>query len=118
MPVYYLCSKNKGADQLCCYCEADLRLFSHMQNVGFLKTQLLYYPSSEQGRGWSACADAQLICTIIVHIMQKQVFNGVVPSSIVICPFPKAADRLMANIADLDQIVYSALSSRRNKVCI
>ena len=24
--LYYLCSKNKGADQLCGYCEADLRL--------------------------------------------------------------------------------------------
>ena len=24
--LYYLCSENKGADQLCGYCEADLRL--------------------------------------------------------------------------------------------
>ena len=24
--VYYLCSENKGADQLCSYCKADLRL--------------------------------------------------------------------------------------------
>ena len=24
--LYYLCSENKGADQLCSYCEADLRL--------------------------------------------------------------------------------------------
>ena len=24
--VYYSCSENKGADQLCSYCEADLRL--------------------------------------------------------------------------------------------
>ena len=24
--VYYLCSENKGADQLCSYCTADLRL--------------------------------------------------------------------------------------------
>ena len=24
--MYYLCSENKGADQLCCYCTADLRL--------------------------------------------------------------------------------------------
>ena len=24
--LYYLCSENKGADQLCCYREADLRL--------------------------------------------------------------------------------------------
>ena len=25
--MYYPCSENKGADQLPCYCEADLRLF-------------------------------------------------------------------------------------------
>ena len=38
----YLCSENKGADQLCGYHEADLRLcFSHMQNVGFLMTRLI-----------------------------------------------------------------------------
>ena len=24
--LYYLCSENKGADQLCGYCKADLRL--------------------------------------------------------------------------------------------
>ena len=37
MVLYYLCSENKGADQLYGYRKADLRLlFSHMQNVGFL----------------------------------------------------------------------------------
>ena len=35
--MYYPCSENKGADQLCSYCTADLRLcFEHMQIVGFL----------------------------------------------------------------------------------
>ena len=39
---FYLCSENKGADQLRGYREADLRLlFSHMQNVGFLMTRLI-----------------------------------------------------------------------------
>ena len=38
--VLSVSSKNKGADQLHSYCEADLRLFSHMQNVGFLMMQL------------------------------------------------------------------------------
>ena len=28
--LYYLCSENKGADQLCGYCEADLRLCFHI----------------------------------------------------------------------------------------
>ena len=28
--LYYLCSKNKGADQLCSYCTADLRLCFRM----------------------------------------------------------------------------------------
>ena len=32
----YPSSENKGADQLRGYRAADLRLFSHMQNVGFL----------------------------------------------------------------------------------
>ena len=36
-----MCSENKGADQLRCYCEADLRLFSHMQIVGFLMMRLI-----------------------------------------------------------------------------
>ena len=41
--LYYLCSENKGADQLRGYREADLRLcFSHMENVGFLMTRLIY----------------------------------------------------------------------------
>ena len=33
--VYYPFSENKGADQLRGYRDADLRLFSQMQNVGF-----------------------------------------------------------------------------------
>ena len=45
-----LSSENKGADQLRNYCEADQRLcfrypsplFSHMQNVGFLMTWLIF----------------------------------------------------------------------------
>ena len=32
--LYYLCNKNKGADQLCSHRAADLCLF-HMQKVGF-----------------------------------------------------------------------------------
>ena len=36
----YQCSENKGADQLRSYREADLRLFSDMQNVDFLMTRL------------------------------------------------------------------------------
>ena len=41
--MYYPCSENKGADQLCGYHEADLRLcFSHMQFVGFLTRRLIY----------------------------------------------------------------------------
>ena len=42
MELYYLCSKNKGADQLCSCCEADL-LFSHMPNVGHAKAQFISY---------------------------------------------------------------------------
>ena len=34
--LYYLCSKNKGADQLCSYCAADLRLcFLIFKNLVF-----------------------------------------------------------------------------------
>ena len=40
--LYYLCSENKGADQLRGYREADLRLFSHVQKAGFLTTRLIY----------------------------------------------------------------------------
>ena len=40
--LHYLCSENKGADQLRGYREADLRLcFSHMQKVGFVMTRLI-----------------------------------------------------------------------------
>ena len=35
--LFYLSSENKGADQLCRYCTADLRLlFSHRKNLVFL----------------------------------------------------------------------------------
>ena len=40
--LYYLCSENKGADQLRGYRSADLRLcFSHMQKADFLTTSLI-----------------------------------------------------------------------------
>ena len=39
----YLFSENKGTDQLCGYCTADLRLcFSHKQKSDILKMQLKY----------------------------------------------------------------------------
>ena len=39
--LYYLCSENKGADELRGYREADLRLcFRICKNVGFLMTRL------------------------------------------------------------------------------
>ena len=43
--LYYPYSENKGADQLCSYCPADLRLclFSHMQKAGFLITRLILW---------------------------------------------------------------------------
>ena len=28
--MYYPCSENKGADQICSYCKADLRLCFHL----------------------------------------------------------------------------------------
>ena len=36
-----LCSENKGANQLRCYCTADMRLFLHMQKAGFLMMRLV-----------------------------------------------------------------------------
>ena len=39
--LHYLCSENTGTDQFRGYCEADLRLFSHMQKAGFLTTGLI-----------------------------------------------------------------------------
>ena len=42
--LYYLCSEDKGADQLRIYCKADLRLlFSLMQIVGFPMQCLCIY---------------------------------------------------------------------------
>ena len=39
--LYYPCSENKGADQLCGYREADLRLcFCICKKAGFLMTRL------------------------------------------------------------------------------
>ena len=40
--MYYLCSENKGADQLRGYRKSDLRLFFflHMQKSGFLMTRI------------------------------------------------------------------------------
>ena len=41
--LYFLCSENKGADQLCGYAQDNLApLFLHMQKVGFLMTQLKF----------------------------------------------------------------------------
>ena len=41
--LYYLCSENKGADQLCDYRTADLLLFTQLQKAGFLITRLISY---------------------------------------------------------------------------
>ena len=41
--MYYVCSENKGADQLPDYREADLRLcFRICKNPVFLKTRLIF----------------------------------------------------------------------------
>ena len=34
-------AKTKGADQFFCYCDFDVRLFSHMQIVGFPMRRLI-----------------------------------------------------------------------------
>ena len=40
--VYYPCSESTGADQLCSYCTADLRLCFHIgKNTVFLMTRLI-----------------------------------------------------------------------------
>ena len=40
---YCPCSENKGADQLCSYCEADLRLCFHIGIIsGFLTARLIW----------------------------------------------------------------------------
>ena len=39
--LHYQCSENEGADQLLSYAAGDLRLFSHMQKVGFLMKRLI-----------------------------------------------------------------------------
>ena len=39
--LYYHCCENKGSDQLCSYCTADLHLFSHRQKSGFLMMRQL-----------------------------------------------------------------------------
>ena len=58
--LYYQCSENKGADQLRSYGSAPL--FSHMQIVGFLMTQLkflhrsnlqVYFDTSRSGKSIS-----------------------------------------------------------------
>ena len=43
--LYYLCSENKGADQLRCYPEADLRLCFriYMQDIGLLMMWLISF---------------------------------------------------------------------------
>ena len=39
-------SENKGADQLRGYRVVDLRLFSNMQNAGFLMTRLILFKTA------------------------------------------------------------------------
>ena len=46
--LYFLCSKNKGADQLRSYCEADLRLCFHIYKMLVFSRHGSYYIGSEQ----------------------------------------------------------------------
>ena len=39
--MYYLCSENKGVDQLRGYCTADLHFFLQIQKAGLLMTRLV-----------------------------------------------------------------------------
>ena len=41
MELYYLCCENKGADQLCSYCTADLKLIS---SFVFTNAQICFSP--------------------------------------------------------------------------
>ena len=41
--MYYLCSENKGADQLRRYCRADLRLCFHIRRMFVLCRGLILY---------------------------------------------------------------------------
>ena len=59
--MYYLCSENKGADQLCSYCTADLRLCFRIRRLfGFLMQWLLSttcpvdkFQTSPRGTGYN-----------------------------------------------------------------
>ena len=48
--MYYLCSQNKGADQLCGYHTADLRLCFHICKTGFLMKRLIFNMTREGSR--------------------------------------------------------------------
>ena len=64
--LHYLCSENKGADQLRGYREVDLRLFfSHMQNVSFLMTRLICHAFCRFKNPFSSVSDlnhVEIVC--------------------------------------------------------
>ena len=72
--LYYLCSENKGADQLCGYAAS---LFLNMQKAGFLITRLiLFLEATNTLVCLSASANAKLIMSIVVYICKKQIFQN------------------------------------------
>ena len=42
--------RKQRSDQLCSYCEADLSLFWHMENVGFIIYRDMFVTSEKRGR--------------------------------------------------------------------
>ena len=59
--LYYPCSENKGADQLCSYCTADLRLCFHL-------CRLLVFP----------CSGSMSLCFIWFTFAIMKSFGGMI----------------------------------------
>ena len=66
--LYYSCSKNKGADQLRSYCEANPRLFLHRQKSSFLMMWLIFYVTRWLPR-WERASHLLFMCIIKTSAM-------------------------------------------------
>ena len=64
--LYYLCSENKGTDQLCIYCEADVSLFSHkQQSVCFF-----FHDTAQMKKHREPCINHKR-CRLLINLMLK-----------------------------------------------
>ena len=86
--MYYLCSKNKGADQLHGYCKADLRLCFRIYKKPVFSRRGPFYDLCSDNKGADQFRQVpRLICSDFIWPLLPP-YKGVIPNPKMVYIFP------------------------------